>query len=391
MTASRQLRFWLVGTAVFILLLWVLGDVLGPFVAGMAVAYLLDPLVDRGERSGMPRWLAATVVLLSFAMLVFIAILLLVPLLRAQVVQLIEGAPGLVAWAKNDLIPELEALVGRLSPEDVERLRTAVGEYAGTAAGWAADVVRGVLSGGVAIVDVISVLLITPIVAFYLLRDWDKLMGTLDSWLPRPHAETVREQAREVDSTLAGFVRGQATVCVVLGLFYALALSAAGLNFGLVVGLVAGLLSFIPYVGSLVGFAASVGIALFQFDELWRVGLVAGIFIFGQAVEGNVLTPKLVGDRVGLHPVWVIFALMAAGSLFGFVGILLAVPVAAVIGVLVRFGLKQYLASPIYTGLSAHTGLAAGPVAFQHKPALPSPAAEGTAPPRAPADTPAAL
>lgn len=391
MTTARQLRFWLVGAAVFVALLWLLRDVLGPFVAGMAVAYLLDPLVDRLEKAGLPRWLSTTVVLLSFVFVVLLVLVLLFPLLRGQVVQAIQTLPNLVAWVKADVLPRVEALVATLSPEDVERLRTAVGEYAGTVVGWATDLVRGVLSGGVAIVDVLSVLLITPVVAFYLLRDWDKLVGTVDGWLPRPHAETIREQAREVDTTLAGFVRGQASVCVALGLFYALALSLVGLDFGLIIGLFSGLLSFIPYVGSLVGFVSSVGVAFFQYDELWRVGLVAGIFILGQAVEGNVLTPKLVGDKVGLHPVWIMFALLAAGSLFGFVGVLLAVPVAAVIGVLVRFGLRQYMASPIYTGRFARRTTPETVAAFPAEvpPPVGPTAAEHTVT-RAPADVPGA-
>jgi len=349
MAPERQLRFWLVGLVVFVLLLWALSGVLLPFVAGMAVAYLLDPLTDRLERA-MPRWAATTVVLLSFALVALLAVMLLIPLLRSQIEQLVQAIPAWAAWVRDVLIPDLERRFAALAPEDVERLRAAASDYVGTLLSWAGGVARGVLSGGVAFFDVLSVVLITPIVAFYLLRDWDKLTATIDSWLPRPHAAVIRAQVVQVDETLSGFVRGQATVCLVLGVFYALALSLAGLNFALVVGLVAGFLSFIPYVGSAVGFLASVGIAFFQFDEIWRVGLVAGIFIFGQAVEGNVLTPKLVGDKVGLHPVWVIFALLAGGSLFGFVGVLLAVPVAAVIGVLTRFLLSQYMTSSLYTG-----------------------------------------
>ena len=374
MTAGRQVRFWLVGFAVFVLLVWVLRDMLLPFVAGMAIAYLLDPAVDRLERGGAPRWLATTLVLLSFVLVALLAVVLVVPLIQGQVSDLIDRVPAIVAWFKREVLPRVERLVARLSPEEVERLRTAAGDYAGTAVSWAVDLVKGIFTGAVSFFDVLSVVLITPIVAFYLLRDWDKLVGAVDGWLPRAHLGTIREQAREADRTLAGFVRGQAAVCLVLGLFYAVALTLVGLDFGLVVGLVAGLLSFIPFVGSLVGFISSVGIAFFQYDELWRVGLVAGIFIFGQAVEGNVLTPKLVGDRVGLHPVWVMFALLAAGSLFGFTGVLLAVPVAAVIGVLVRFALRQYLASGYYTGAAS---VSAEPAGFPPDSPLAHPAGEG--------------
>lgn len=348
--ARRQWRFWLWGLAVTLVLVWLLRSMLAPFVAGMAIAYLLDPLADRLEQRRLPRWAATTVVLVLFTLIVILGLLLLVPLLQGQVVQLIEAVPSWVAWAKAELIPYIEGLMARLTQEDVDRLRSAAGDYAGTAVGWTADFLKGVVSQGVALVDIISIIFITPIVAFYLLRDWDRMIAAIDGWLPRQHADTIREQAAEVDRTLSGFVRGQATVCLALGGFYAVALTAAGLDFGLIIGLVSGLLSFIPFVGSLVGFAASVGVALFQFDELWRTGLVAGIFLLGQALEGNVLTPKLVGDKVGLHPVWVIFALLAGGALFGFVGVLLAVPVAAVIGVLMRFALGRYLESSIYHG-----------------------------------------
>ncbi len=385
MTAGRQWRFWVWGLVVFIALVWLLRSMLAPFVAGMALAYLLDPVTDRLERH-MPRWAATSLVLLGFAMTAVLALLLLVPLLQDQIVQLIDAAPQWIAWAKRELLPQIQRLINRLSPEDMERLRSAAGDYAGTAMSWTAEFLKGLVSQGVALVDIISVTFITPIVAFYLLRDWDRMVGAINGWLPRQQAETIREQARAVDTTLAGFVRGQATVCLALGSFYAIALSLAGLDFGLIIGMVSGLLSFIPFVGSLVGFCASVGIALFQFDELWRVGIVVGIFFFGQAVEGNVLTPKLVGDKVGLHPVWVIFALMAGGALFGFVGVLLAMPVAAVIGVLVRFGITRYLDSSFYHGAPPPTppcpDLATDPL-----PA--NPAAEGTDL-RRPADIPAA-
>lgn len=350
MTARRQLRFWTVGLAGFLAVLWVLGDVLLPFVAGMAIAYFLDPVTDRLERAGAARWLATTLVLAGFVLVLVVALLLLLPLIQAQILQLIDTLPRIASWIRDSLVPLVERVMRRLSPDDIERLRTAAGGFAGDAVGWIGRVARSLVAGGVALFDVLSLLFITPVVAFYLLRDWDRMVERIRGWLPREHAPVILAQVAEVDRTLAGFVRGQATVCVVLGLFYALALSLVGLEFGLVIGLLAGLLSFIPFVGSLFGFAGSVGIALFQYDTWVMVAVVAGIFLLGQAVEGNVLTPRLVGGRVGLHPVWVIFALLAGGSLFGFVGVLLAVPVAAVIGVLARFALAQYLASRYYTG-----------------------------------------
>ena len=350
MNQARHLRFWLIGFVLFALALWLLADMLLPFVAGLAIAYFLDPMVDRTERAGLPRWAGVVLVLLSFLLVVVSVVLLLLPLVQAQASLLIDTLPHYAQVMRDRVLPAIDRLIHRLSPEDVERLRAAAGQYAGEAVGWVGRVLRGILSGGLALFDVFSVLFITPVVAFYLLRDWDKLVGAMDGWAPRQHLETIRQQAREVDRTLAGFVRGQALVCLVLGLFYALGLSVAGLNFGLVVGLLAGVLSFIPFVGTLFGFVTSTGLAFLQFDDLWRVGVVVAIFIIGQMVEGNFLTPKLVGDKVGLHPVWVMFALLAGGSLFGFVGVLLAVPVAAVIGVLIRFALGRYLASDYYNG-----------------------------------------
>ncbi|TWB77566.1 putative PurR-regulated permease PerM [Nitrospirillum amazonense] len=349
--AGRQIRFWLIGLVVGVALIWLLRGMLLPFVAGMAIAYLLDPVADRLEGFGLPRLAATCVVLLVFVVVVVLCILLLVPLIQQQVTQLIESLPAIITWARDETMQRVRSLMAALPPDDIERLRSAASEYVGTLVGWGADFIKNLFTGGAALFGLVSLLFITPVVAFYLLRDWDRMVATLDGWLPREHAEVVREQLRAVDRTLAGFVRGQATVCLALGAFYALAMTAVGLNFGLVIGLIAGILSFIPYVGTVVGFGASVGVALFQFHDLWREGLVVALYILGHLLEGYVLTPKLVGDKVGLHPVWVMFALLAGGSLFGFTGVLLAVPVAAVIGVLVRFGLRQYLASSYYTGV----------------------------------------
>jgi len=350
MTERRQLRFWLITLLVLVAALYILRDMLLPFVAGMAIAYFLDPIADRLERIGAPRWLATTCVLLFFVLILVLAALLLVPLIQSQIVQLVDTLPLIVNWVSNIGIPTVERMLTQLSVENVERLKDAVNSFAGNAIGWLGTVLQGIVTGGFALFDVLTLLFITPVVAFYLLRDWDVMIGTIHGWLPRQHVATILSQVNEIDETLAGFVRGQATVCLVLGLFYGVALSIFGLNFGLVIGSVAGLLSFIPYVGSMVGFVSSVGVALVQYDTWTPVLVVVAIFVFGQAVEGNFLTPKLVGDKVGLHPVWVMFALLAGGSLFGFVGVLLAVPVAAVIGVLARFALQKYITSPYYTG-----------------------------------------
>jgi predicted PurR-regulated permease PerM len=278
------------------------------------------------------------------------AILLLVPVLAGQVASLLERVPDYVETLRGQFARILAVIETRVDPAMLERLKGAAAGSGDNLVAWLTGALGGLISGGVALANLLSLLVITPVVAFYLLRDWDRLVAKIDEWLPRQHAEAIREQAREVDRTLAGFLRGQGMVCAILGIFYALALSLAGLDFGLIIGLIAGLLSFIPYVGAIVGLLLSVGLALVQFDDWTRVAIIAAIFFAGQAVEGNFLTPKLVGERVGLHPVWVIFGLLAGGTLFGFVGVLLAVPVAAVVGVGMRFGLGRYMASPYYQG-----------------------------------------
>jgi predicted PurR-regulated permease PerM len=220
----------------------------------------------------------------------------------------------------------------------------------GQAAAIGGAVLGQVLSGLGAVLSVISLIVITPVVSFFLLRDWDHIVARVDGWLPRAHVETIREQARLVDQTQAGFVRGQMLVCLIVGSYYATALTVVGLEFGIIVGLVTGLMLFIPYVGMLTGFAVSMGLAFAQFDSAQSILLVAVVFVVGQPLEGVFLTPKLVGDRVGLHPVWILFALLTGAALFGFVGVLLAVPTAAVIGVGMRFAIGRYLAGPFYNG-----------------------------------------
>lgn len=348
MTEARNLRFWLIGLVVLCLLLWLLSGMLMPFVIGMAIAYLLDPLADRLERLGVPRWVATSLVLLLFAVVVILLLVLLVPILQNQIAQFIEALPSYKASLQNLLAPIVGQLRDQIAQQDFEEIRSAVGDYAGKALAWLGTALGGLWRGGLAVIDVVSILVITPVVAFYLLRDWDVMMDHVDELLPRRNAATIRHLAHEVDRTLASFVRGQGTVCLVLGSFYAVALAFVGLDFGILVGLMSGILSFIPFVGSIVGFLTSMGIALVQFDNWTMWALVAGIFVFGQVVEGNFLTPKLVGNSVGLHPVWVMFALLAGGSLFGFTGVLLAVPVAAVIGVLIRFFIGRYQASAYY-------------------------------------------
>ncbi len=350
MSVRTQIIAWLAVVATLVAALVLLKDILLPFVAGMAVAYFLDPATDRLERAGLSRTVATAVLTVGFCLAVVLLLVLLVPLLVNQIENLAASLPGYIEAARASLMAWSTSLEAILSPADLERVRAALGDAGTTLLGWLLDALGSVVRSGQAVLSLVSLAVITPVVSFYLLRDWDKLLGRLDAILPREHAEAIRAQAREIDRTLSGFARGQATVCLILAAFYGLGLTLAGLQFGLFIGLAAGLISFVPFVGSIGGLISSVVLALFQFDELWRVGAVAGVFIVGQALEGNVLTPKLVGDRVGLHAVWVLFALLAGGALFGFVGVLIAVPVGAVIGVLVRFAIAKYKGSELYKG-----------------------------------------
>ncbi|MFZ4761735.1 MAG: AI-2E family transporter [Alphaproteobacteria bacterium] len=345
---KKSSYFWLLLLGGFFLTLYLLKEMLLPFVLAMGVAYLWDPLVDRLERNHCPRWLAAFLVLFTFLLLLFLFLLLLLPVLHAQFMALLTALPGYSESLKQNFFPKLEKLVQRLSPDDAAKLREAASNYAGTLASWLFDAMKGMLSGGLAMVNLLSTLFITPILAFYMMRDWDRMLARIDSWLPRRHHVILRSLASQINDTLSGFVRGQVAVCLILGGYYTMMLAILGVNYSIIIGLVAGFLSFVPYVGTVVGFAAGVGVAYVQFDDPYRVWLVVGVFVIGHLLEGNVITPKIIGDKIGLHPVWMMFALFAGGTLFGFVGVLLAVPVAAIIGVLVRFFLMKYLQSPLY-------------------------------------------
>ena len=355
MTVERQLRFWLIGLAIFLLALFFLRSILLPFVLGMAIAYLLDPACDRLVKLKLSRSLATALVLFGFFVLCLAIVMLLVPVLAAQVSELAKRAPGYIEVIKGYAAQGLAFVEAKSDDALMIQIEDALKGLSNELLAWVTTALKGLLSQGAAFANLLSLLIITPVVAFYLLRDWDDIVARVDSWMPRRHLGPLRQLSREVDATLAGFLRGQGAVCLLLGIFYAIGLTLAGLDFGLVIGLLAGLLTFIPYAGSIFGLVLSVGLALLQFDSLGRVGVVAVIFVVGQIAEGNFLTPKLVGESVGLHPVWIIFALLAGGALFGFVGILIAVPLAAIIGVGARFGMGLYLGSRFYEDGSGGT------------------------------------
>ena len=352
---TRQMLFWFAAAAALVVLLWLLRGMLLPFVLGMALAYVLDPVADRLERIGLPRWIA-TILVLAFFVGAFVALaVLVVPLVETQIVQLVSQLPHYADFVRHKALPAATRFIRKLSgTADAEDVRKAATSYAGNLSTWMGEVLGHVWSSGLAIANVLYVMLLTPLVAFYFLRDWDRIVARIDSWLPRRQADTLRELAREIDAILAGFVRGQATVCFMLAVYYSVALSLAGLDYGIIIGIAAGILTFIPYLGAITGLSVSVIVALSQFDDYSRVAIVAAVYVLGHLVEANFITPTLVGDRVKLHPVWVLFALLAGGALFGFTGVLLAVPVAAVIGVVVRFALAQYLTSTFFDDRAEH-------------------------------------
>ncbi|MBF0251217.1 MAG: AI-2E family transporter [Alphaproteobacteria bacterium] len=350
MTRERQVWFWLIGLLLTLAALYVLSGVLTPFVAGLAVAYFLDPLADRMEALLKSRSAATALILLAFFVVVAAVGVALFPLLQNQVTGLVARLPEIVESARGFIEPHLKHLESELGAEHVKQIKDAAGGFTGAAVTWVGNVLKSLFLGGKAFINTLSLLLIMPVVAFFLLRDWDVLVTRVDDLLPRASAETIRGQFRVIDATIAGFVRGQATVCLALGTIYATGLTMVGLDFGLLIGLATGLMAFVPYVGMMIGLLVAFGVALMQFSDLSSFLLVAGVFGVGQTIDAAFLTPNLVGGRVGLHPVWIIFALMAGGALFGFTGVLLAVPVASVIGVLVRFAIGRYQASTLYTG-----------------------------------------
>jgi predicted PurR-regulated permease PerM len=347
---QRQMIFWSAALAVFILALWLLSEILLPFAAGAAIAYLLNPLIDRIERLGVHR-LAAALLIIIVAVTCFVLLILLVaPVLGGQLSSFIENIPGYVTKLQSLLSDPSRPWVQKLLGSGLKTDKP-LSDLATQGAGWLTTFLKSLWSGGRAIVSLFSLIVITPVVAFYLIYDWHRMIATLDACIPVHQRTTVRRLAHEIDRAIAGFLRGQSMVGLILGIFYAVALTLSGLNFGLLIGLMSGLLTFIPYVGSMTGLILGLGVAAAQFWPAYSsILIVLGIFILGQFFEGSVLAPRLVGKSVGLHPVWLMFSLLAFGYLFGFVGFLVAVPLAATIGVLVRFALRRYLESSLYTG-----------------------------------------
>jgi predicted PurR-regulated permease PerM len=346
---TYALRFWLLMLAAVLGFFWVFRPVLMPFLAGLAIAYFLEPVVSALEKRKVPRWAGALIVLSVFLLIVVTMILLVWPLLHSQGVALLNALPDYSGKVREEYLPWAQDWLARFSPEDVERIRDAATQSAGDATGWVTETLRHIVSGGFALIDAIALSILTPVTAFHVLRDWRKLTETIDGLIPRRHYDVVREQMGAVDDTLSGFVRGQAIVCLILGAIYSIGLALCGLKYGATVGIIAGVLTIIPYVGTAFGVLTSLLLAVVQFDNDWlHIGMVMGVFLIGHFFEAYILTPRFVGHRVGLHPVWILFALIAGLKLMGFLGVLIAVPTAAVFGVLIRFGAREYKKSALY-------------------------------------------
>lgn len=352
MTLRHHIYFWLGTCAAFLAFVYVFKSVLLPFVLGIAIAYLLNPLVIALGKVKIKRSIAALIILLTFFAFMAIFVALIAPVLYKQSLQLIEDAPQYAQdlWAMIE--PVLMQVTHKLGLNGDAQID--VKELLANNSGTAADIFKKILdkiaAGGQAVMSTITVVTFTPVVAYFVMKEWNFITNWVEDLLPQDYKETIKDLLKQIDVKISGFVRGQLSVAFILGVAYAIALTIAGLKYGALIGLGAGLLSIIPMVGSAIGLTVSIVVAYFQSYDLIYVGIIAAIFFAGQLIEGNILSPKIVGNSVGLHPLWVFFALLAGGALFGIVGMLLAVPVAAVAGVLLAFALTQYKSSPLYKG-----------------------------------------
>jgi len=354
---TRIMLFWLGALAAAVVVLFVFRAILLPFIAGAALAYALDPVATWLEKRGINRGVAAFAIVVLIA-IVFIAVfVLVVPVVLNQLVDFLQQLPSYIGRLQTLLGPWLDSDWARFLGINADSLRASLNGFFANGAAIVQTLLSSLLTGGRTVIDMASLLFVTPFVVFYLLRDWHRMIAWTDGLLPRDHADEIRQLASSMDQKVAAFVRGQMLSGTVLGIFYAAGLVAIGLNYGLLVGLAAGILSFIPYFGFATGFVASIIIALVQFwpDWIWLAATVA-VFMAGQVLEGYILQPYVIGTRVGLHPVWLLFALFAFGLLFGFLGLLVAIPAAAAFGVLAHFAVQRYQASPFYRGGPSQTG-----------------------------------
>lgn len=342
--------FWLTIWILFFVFIYLIRGILLPFILGALIAYFLDPAADKLEKYKISRSLATAIITLSFFTILALVSLMIIPTILSQLSDFIKDFPTYFAAAETKYEEKIYGWLGTLPADYVESIKTAANNLSGVMLKLVGDMVSSLFQSGMVIINVLSLILITPVIAFYLLRDWDVITAEFYALLPRKHEQTIREQMAIIDATLAGFIRGQINVCLFLGAFYAIGLTMVGLKFGFLIGIVTGILVILPYVGLLFSMAIGLTIAFFQFGTFQGMLPVLTVFVVGQIIEGNFITPKLVGEKVGLHPTWIIFGLLAGAALFGFVGVLIAVPVTAVLGVLIRFSISRYLNSKYYNG-----------------------------------------
>lgn len=347
-TENKNWIFWLTLFGIFCLLVYTLRSVLLPFVVGIIIGYLLDPLATRFEKLKLSRTTATCLVLFLVAIILIPALIALAGMIDEQLALFINAVPKYMSSLSQKIEPLIANLQDSFPALSREKIREYLQGNISNGLKLLGSVLRKLITSSYALFNIISLLLITPVVAFYMLRDWNDFIKKVDSLLPKSYKKEIRNQAKAIDKIISSFIRGQLSVCVLLGSFYAIGLTLVGLDLGMLVGFIAGIISFIPYVGSIVGFITAMAIAFAQFDYWVPIAQVVGVFAVGQFLEGNFLTPKLVGDSIGLHPVWVMFALLAGGVLLGFLGLMIAVPLAAVIGVLVRFAISKYKQSSLY-------------------------------------------
>lgn len=351
MHIERHIWFWLAALVVFIAGIALIKDILLPFVVGIVLAYLLNPIADKLSQLGLNRTVSSALIVGTVAALVALAFYLLAPLLFAQAQEMAAAMPGELERLTTSVETWAKERLGDRYPEVQQGLAKSSQSLTDNVSGVLAWLATSLLNQGFAIFNFFTLLLVTPVVMFYLLVDWDPMIQKLDSWLPRDQADTIRKLATDVNDAVAAFIRGQGAVCLILGTFYALALSLLGLKYGLLVGVMTGVLTFIPFVGWATGLITATTLAVIQYwPEVLPIVMVMSVFGVAQAVDAAFLSPKIVGSKIGLHPVWLIFSLFVFSYLFGFVGTLIAVPLAAATGVLVRFFINAYLDSSFYHG-----------------------------------------
>jgi len=354
MRVEKQLWFWLTALALFIGAIALLKDILLPFIAAIVMAYFLSPIADRLQGVGVNRLLAAILIVGVVAVLIALALVLLVPVLVDQLRQLATSLPEEAQRARQSVEEVARGWLGSNFPAFQSALDRLNNEIAQNWTAFAGAVMASIWNRGVALVNFAALVLITPVVVFYLLIDWHPMLARIDSALPRDHAPTIRRLASDINDAVAAFIRGQGAICLVLGIFYGVGLSLVGLDYGLLIGLTTGLLAFIPVVGWMLGLICAASVAIVQFwPELTPLAKVVGVLVAGMAVDAAFLSPRFVSGKIGLHPVWLIFALFVFSYLFGLVGTLVAVPLAAAIGVLVRFAIDRYLDSSVYKGAAS--------------------------------------